>query len=235
MMKPRTLLMGLLLCVRMANAQDLPATVVQQLESTTENTGEETEDDGWLQQLEKFAKHPININTAESDELKQLHFISDLQINQLLRYRKWLGPLVSLYELQAVPAWDVATIKKILPYITVGATSGNPKSFLHRFSGGEHQLMLRVSQVLEKSAGYTDTNSATHYVGSPQHLLFRYRYSYKNLLQAGILGDKDAGEAFSGRDKNRDLIFIPSIFLYGKQVSSRRWQLEIIPLTSGRD
>ncbi|MEP6701071.1 MAG: helix-hairpin-helix domain-containing protein, partial [Bacteroidota bacterium] len=36
----------------------------------------------------------------------------------------------------------------------------------------------------------------TKYSGSPQKILFRYRYTYKNLLQFGVTGDKDAGEQF---------------------------------------
>jgi hypothetical protein len=36
----------------------------------------------------------------------------------------------------------------------------------------------------------------TKYLGSPPKLFFRYRYQDKNLLQYGIVGDKDAGEQF---------------------------------------
>jgi hypothetical protein len=61
---------------------------------------------------------------------------------------------------------------------------------------GDHGLLLRVSQVLEKSDGYDKATSGTKYLGSPQKVFFRYRYAYKNLLQWGIVGEKDAGEQF---------------------------------------
>jgi hypothetical protein len=49
---------------------------------------------------------------------------------------------------------------------------------------------------LEKSAGFEKTSTGTKYLGSPPKLFFRYRYQDKNLLQYGIVGDKDAGEQF---------------------------------------
>ncbi|MEI2750598.1 MAG: hypothetical protein V9E88_17805 [Ferruginibacter sp.] len=42
-----------------------------------------------------------------------------------------------------------------------------------------------------------DSSQATNfYPGSPQRVLVRYKYTYKNLLQYGIVGEKDAGEEF---------------------------------------
>jgi len=34
------------------------------------------------------------------------------------------------------------------------------------------------------------------YPGSPQKVFIRYKYQYKNLLQYGVVGEKDAGEQF---------------------------------------
>ena len=49
---------------------------------------------------------------------------------------------------------------------------------------------------MEKSKGFDKTTSGTKYLGSRQRIFFRYRYTYKNLLQFGLVGDKDAGEQF---------------------------------------
>ena len=40
------------------------------------------------------------------------------------------------------------------------------------------------------------TQAKNYYPGSPQRILLRYKYVYKNLLQYGITGEKDAGEQF---------------------------------------
>jgi hypothetical protein len=73
-----------------------------------------------------------------------------------------------------------------------------------RLRNGDHSILVRASQVLERSKGYLiDPSSATNfYPGSPQKLLFRYKYMYKNLFQYGIVAEKDAGEQFfKGKQK----------------------------------
>lgn len=187
-------------------AQDIPATTEQQLENHA-SAGEETEDDSWLLEMEHFRKDPLNINTADADELRQLRIITDLQINNLLTYRKLLGKLVSVYELQAVPAWDIATIKKLIPFITISDGEINKEELAKRFVKGEHSLLFRFAQVLEKAKGFDKSITGSHYLGSPQRFLFRYRYTYKNLLQWGLLGDKDAGETFFGKGQRAGFDF----------------------------
>ncbi|HEX4876667.1 MAG TPA: hypothetical protein VFV31_08350 [Chitinophagaceae bacterium] len=184
-------------------AQEIPSSAEQQLENQTDADQAETEDDAWLQEMEQFRKNPINLNFAEPDELRQLRILTDLQINNLLLYRELLGRLSSLYELQAVPAWDVPTIKKILPFVSIASPVLLKEELLKRFTGGEHSFIIRMTQVLEKSRGFSAATSGSKYLGSPQRLFFRHRYNYKNLLQFGLAGDKDAGEQFfKGAQKN---------------------------------
>ncbi|MBK6937743.1 MAG: helix-hairpin-helix domain-containing protein [Chitinophagaceae bacterium] len=177
-------------------AQEIPVSTEQQLENQTDADQSETEDDAWLQDLEGFRKDQLNINIADADELRQLRLLSDLQIANLIAYRAILGRLQSIYELQSVPAWDIATIKKLLPFITVTGAVSLSDDMRKRTSGGEHSFLLRVSQVLETAKGYNAATTSTKYLGSPQRIFVRYRYNYKNLLQYGLVGDKDAGEQF---------------------------------------
>lgn len=177
-------------------SQEIPVTTEQQLENLADADQSETEDDSYLLELEHFKKDPINLNKADADELKQLRVISALQINNLITYRNLLGKLFSIYELQAVPSWDIATIKKVLPFVAIEEDLSLKEEFGKRFRNGEHSLLIRLTQILEKSAGFNRSTTGTKYLGSPQRILFRYRYTYKNLLQFGITGDKDAGEQF---------------------------------------
>jgi len=176
-------------------AQDLPPNTQQQLENIAENNEEDPKDDNLLQQLDYFRKHPINLNTATAEELQALKILTDLQIGNLIRYRNILGQLITIYELQAVPTWDLSTIKKILPYVFVGNTVSVKENFLSRFHNGDQSLLFRLTRVLEKSKGY-NIALTTHYLGDRNHLMFRYRYQYKDLLYFGVTGDKDAGEQF---------------------------------------
>lgn len=171
----------------------------QQLENITANNEDvETEDDSYLQQLVQFQRNPVNLNTADESLLKELRFLNPMQIQNLVSYRAVLGKLINIYELQALPGWDIATIQKIRPYITVSSAETLFDVVSTRLKNGDQNILIRVSQTLEKAKGYlSDSGAATNfYPGSPQKLLVRYKYNYKNLLQYGILAEKDAGEQF---------------------------------------
>lgn len=180
-------------------------TTEQQLENITENNEDaETEDDSYLQQMIQYLKNPINLNTASVADLKELRVLSPIQIRNFISYRLLTGKLIDVYELQAVPGWDIATIRKIRPYIEVSTQVAVVATLGNRLSGGDKSILLRVSQVPERSKGYLlDSSTATNYYpGSPQKILFRYKYVFKNLLQYGIVAEKDAGEQFfKGKQK----------------------------------
>ncbi|MES1215723.1 MAG: helix-hairpin-helix domain-containing protein [Bacteroidota bacterium] len=198
-------------------AQDIPPATEQQLENQTDADQGETEDDTYLQDLEQFRKTPINLNTADADDLKQLRIITDLQIENLISYRNLFGKFITIYELQAVPAWDVNTIRKLLPFVTIAAPISLAEEAGRRFRDGDHSLLLRVTQVLEKSKGFDKSTTGTKYLGSPQKILFRYRYTYKNLLQFGLTGDKDAGEQFFKGKQNKGFDFY-SFHLFARKI-----------------
>jgi hypothetical protein len=177
----------------------------QQLENITENNEDlETEDDSYLQQMIQYIKNPVNLNTADAAELNLLRVLTPIQVQNFILYRNLVGKLADLYELQAVPGWDIRTIQKIRPYISVSLQVSIANTFGNRMRGGDHSILIRASQVPERSKGYLiDSSTATNfYPGSPQKLLFRYKYVYKNLFQYGIVGEKDAGEQFfKGKQK----------------------------------
>jgi hypothetical protein len=183
-------------------SQEIPPNTEQQLENLTDADQTETEDDSYIMRLQYFKKHPLNLNEADAGELKELFFLTDLQIDNLLSYRHLLGKFISIYELQAIPAWDVGTIKKVIQFVTIDNSISTVEDLKKRFAGGDHGLLFRFSEVLERSKGFDEIAPGTKYLGSRQRLFFRYRYQYKNLLQFGITGEKDAGEQFiSGKQK----------------------------------
>ena len=192
-----------------------PTTVEQQLENITENNEDlETEDDSYQQQLIQYGKTPLNINAATADNLRSLRYLSPLQIESFLTYRNLLGKILSLYELQAVPQWDVETIKKVMPYVFAGPSTNVTEDLRSRFLGGDKTLLFRATQILERSRGYIQQGSPTSsfYQGSPQRLFLRYKYNYKNLLQYGFAAEKDAGEAFFNGRQNKGFDFYSAHF-----------------------
>ncbi|MBO9632514.1 MAG: hypothetical protein J7578_05305, partial [Chitinophagaceae bacterium] len=110
------------------------------------------------------------------------------QISSLLLYRKTFGKLLSIYELQAIPGWDEATIIKLLPYISISSTEATDKKFFQRFKGGEENLLMRSGKWLSKEGPAA---------------FIRYRYKMEKQLQWGFTMEKDAGEGFfRGAQKN---------------------------------
>jgi hypothetical protein len=183
--------------------ESMIAAIEQQGEIIADKDGVEMEDDSFILQLENFKKHPLNLNEAESDDLKKLLELSDLQIENFLIYRRLFGKLLNIYELQAVPTWNLSIIKKLLPFITVERNANLADNIKERWHNGNNDIILRTSKVLEKAAGYfKDIDTTNYFLGSGNRLMMRYAYNYRNLLQWGILGDKDAGEPFfKGRQK----------------------------------
>ena len=99
------------------------------------------------------------------------------------------------YSLRRQTPW---WIKQLLPFVTV-TEPGILGSAAPTLSNNRQQVILRWSRQLEDKAGYevpaADT-SATRYLGSADHLYFRYRYTRGDRVSAGITAEKDAGEEF---------------------------------------
>jgi hypothetical protein len=182
--------------------QQVPAQTEQQLENLTEALEEDIEDDNYLMHLQYFLKHPLNINSAKEEDLRLFKFLTDLHIQSFLNYRRLFGNFISIYELQAIPVWDVETIKQLLPFITISQFVELHVLFRKRFQEGEQFILFRGTRTLENKRGF-NRSLRSHFLGSKDQLLFRYRYQYKNLLQYGIVGDKDAGEQFFRGAQNK--------------------------------
>ena len=161
-----------------------------QLEESAEEEESETENDYDAQQLSFFIKHPVDIN---GPDLEQLPFINPILINNLSAYRKLLGDIIDLHELQAVPGFTIEVIKSIMPYVTVGNDELSFTGLQERFTNGEHSILIRPSFTPEIADGFR-SSSDQQFAGSRPAFFLRYKYQFRNLLQYGFITDKDAGE-----------------------------------------
>lgn len=150
------------------------------------------------EQLDFYRRHPIDLNRTDGEELRDLLFVPQLFIDNLLMHRRQSGAFVSLYELQALDGLDLAILRMLEPFVTVSApptlSNVRPRQFL---AEGEHDLMVRYGRILQRQAGYavTDT-SRSRYLGSPDRIFFRYRYRFGQDLRVAVNMKKDAGERF---------------------------------------
>ncbi|WP_412469033.1 helix-hairpin-helix domain-containing protein [Pedobacter sp. KLB.chiD] len=197
----KTLTIAFVMIGFMANAQtNTQETNIRDiLESMAENLPDDYDMTELIDVLERYRKHPINLNRTSVEELNTLVFLSPLQIANFFNHVKKNGPLADVLELQSIPGFDIKTIQNLLPFVTLTNTPEYQQlNFNNIIHAGENDLMMRLAQTLQKQKGYTDL-PGNRYLGSPERFQMRYRYHYSSILSAAITLDKDAGEKFIGK------------------------------------
>jgi hypothetical protein len=160
-----------------------------------------------------YKAHPLNLNKAQKEELTDLILLSDIQINNLLKHREKNGNLISIYELQSIDGFDLATIKKITPFVYVSDHFNSAFfSTKEMFKDGKHEFVTRFQRILEPQAGYNVSNSVknikpnSYYLGNPNRIFARYSFQYNNNVSFVLAGEKDAGEQFGFNGNKIDSI-----------------------------
>ena len=154
--------------------------------------------------LSYLSDNPLNLNRVTAEQLKQIPFLSDNQIMSLLEYRQKQGEFVSIYELKNIRSLDMETIELILPFVYVAEIDKSRSfSMKNMLDYGKNELILRYDRCLNEKRGYKSYPDSIlqlypnrQYVGEPFYTSLRYSYTFDNRLQAGIVTEKDAGEAF---------------------------------------
>lgn len=152
-----------------------------------------------MEEIEHYRTRPINLNKATREQLRELQLLSELHINRLFAYRETAGDLIAIYELQAIPGWDLNLIRAILPFVTVGDKAFDQhRSVWEMIKDSRRELYIRTGRVLEEQRGFTDPgpNNASRFVGDPFNHFTRYRHTFENKLSLGFTGQKDPGEDF---------------------------------------
>ncbi|MEM9991661.1 MAG: helix-hairpin-helix domain-containing protein [Bacteroidota bacterium] len=148
--------------------------------------------------LQYYQQHPININTANSASLKDLWFVSDLQIQELLTHRKRTGDFLALEELQSLDSFSDEFIQALLPFITIDKSVNDyqvpvSQMLLH----GHNELFIRWQRTLQTAQAFTEeVNENSRFLGDPNKWYLRYQHSYENRLSYGVTAEKDIGEPF---------------------------------------
>jgi len=146
------------------------------------------------------------LNKASSTELASLGILNPIQISNLQSYIYKIGPLLSIYELQAVPAFDKKTIQAILPYVRIKKglddITLNWRSILKE---SKSTLYLRWNRIIEAKQGYQSSpEKPKAYRGDPNHLYVRYIKNYQNKFSFGFTTEKDAGEKIWNKQQGID-------------------------------
>lgn len=184
-----------------AQTDELKTSIIEQrIEeiASSLDEGQELDYTNLFEDLAYYFEHPLNLNSAGVDELRELYLLTDIQIANLQQHIARHGDLRSIYELQAIEDFDLPTIRSLTWFTTV-----EPVLSLQNFSMSEfwreatHDLFIRYKRNLQVQEGFIpdpDTG-IPDYAGSQDYIYSRYRLNYKKSFRAGLTLEKDAGES----------------------------------------
>ncbi len=166
------------------------------IESLAENLPEDYDMYELRDRFSHFQKQPLDLNNAKPEQLKELVFLSPLQINSLLDHISKNGKLIDILELQGITGFDLLTIGRLLPFVRISSPSVFREfTTAELLDKGKHDLILRYGRLLQTQKGFKSL-PGSRYLGTPDKLLMRYRYAYKDNISAALVVEKDAGEYF---------------------------------------
>ena len=193
------LLLALLLCFFKSVAQEYPRKEINIRNFIQDIVGNPDGgvNEDLFESLYQNYLNPIDLNKVSREQLASVYVLSEKQLNSFFSYRQKAGNLLSIYELQAIPDFDLATIYKLIPFAAVKPDGLSFGTLTDGFSGSNQYLLLRYAQILETKKGFTepDSRSKVRYEGSPMKLYARYKmYSSKD-FSLGFTLEKDEGES----------------------------------------
>jgi len=138
------------------------------------------------EELLELASYPINLNQTTADELSKLRFLSDEQIDAILLYQ-YQHPFQDIYELQLIDCLKDYEIRNMLPFVEVKGerleAKGKDMYFREVFHYAKHEMTLRM-----------DARNIEDFEGDPMYGKLRYRFNYRNRVQAGVTAMMAAGD-----------------------------------------
>ena len=151
--------------------------------------------------LRRAYDNPIDWNRATRQQLEDFGFVRGEQIEELLFYADYYGPVRSLAELKLVHDIE-SPLLLLLPSVLYVGEEEDSVRWADAFRYLSHEVVVRSDVTLETRKGY----QTGHYLGSPFRLLGRYDFEAGNNFRVGLTGESDAGEPwFSNGGKGFDL------------------------------
>ncbi|TAE37308.1 MAG: hypothetical protein EAY66_06025 [Sphingobacteriales bacterium] len=180
-------------------SQNADAIVEYIIESVAENLGEDFDYTEMVDRLNYYRKHPINLNKTSKEQLQELVFLNQVQINALVNHIQKNGKLINVLELQGITGFDLETIKNLLYFADIKQPTGFESfSIKNMFTRGNGDLLVRYQRGLEPQKGYQipESSKSSRYLGTPDRVFTRFRFNYNNNVQLSVNVEKDAGEQY---------------------------------------
>ncbi|MGV8962068.1 MAG: ComEA family DNA-binding protein [Candidatus Saccharimonadaceae bacterium] len=175
------------------------------LEQLAEEGMDETSIENMFEELVFIEQNPLNLNSVSRDELERFPLISNNQATAIADFLEKNRPIYTIFELRNVYLLNFATVEMILPFFYIGEmiTKKEPFNIAKILKDSRHNVQVRLDKTLNQKAGYGEFSDSIlskypnrKYVGEEFYHSLKYSISYRDKFQAGIVGEKDAGEPF---------------------------------------
>jgi hypothetical protein len=164
---------------------DLEMLIEERLMYVAENSFEDLDFSSLTELYWQYFQHPIALTFNNIDEIQALQLLTFTEFESLKGHLFKYGSLLSLYELQIIPHFEIETIRRIFPFIKLSESTDKfniqniHQEFVYRTSYKSEESLLPKKQ--------------EQYIGSPMKHNLRYRFN-SNSLSVGINAENDAGE-----------------------------------------
>ncbi|HTN18899.1 MAG TPA: hypothetical protein VL125_00415 [Pelobium sp.] len=189
-----------IICAKPLFAQQTNDPIIEDIiEGVVANQTDDYDYTELVERLNYYKNNKINLNRTTKEQLQELVFLNPLQISAFFDHIATNGKLISELELQSISGFDLETIKNLLYFADISAPTGFENfSFRKLFADGKNDLLIRYSRYLETQKGFTIPASSgkTRYLGTPERIFTRYRFSFSNNIQFSLNVEKDAGEKY---------------------------------------
>ncbi len=223
------LLMG---CVTSLFAQDYPRDQVSFYRLADDLFGFQDSDvdhEDLQENLMQYLAHPLELNAATAEDLKSLQILSDDQIKNLIHHREQSGNFISVYELQAIPGFELTDVFRLIAFVTVDdpASLLNTSLFKRIRTDGENYFLFRCSQILQRKEGFTSSDVDSRFKGAPARLYLRFRSSKPGDFSFGFTAEKDEGERIEWNPSEKMYGF-DYLSFHGQLINKKRIQNLIV-------
>ena len=139
--------------------------------------------------LLELSRQPLNLYSVREEELRQLHFLSEQQIEQLLLFVHDNRP-VTPEELKLVPGFKSWEMRNLLPFITLNPTTSTDDRLYARrvFKYAKHEITARVD-----ARNIEDTTQH-----DPFYTQLKYKFNYQNRVRFGFTLRRPTGSPATG-------------------------------------
>ena len=165
---------------------------------------EHAEEQGWTESLEELAvihANPLDINTATREQLLQIPFLSERQVEDIQTYIFLHRGMRSLSELMAISSIDYITRRNLSLFFYADPVVFQRKDTLNLktiFKESHHELLTRLDIPLYYRKGYSYSPSSGGYNGNPLYHKIKYHMTSLKHVDLGVQAEKDQGEPFRG-------------------------------------